>query len=183
MSTNPAPIFDPTSPQGATDGMAWRNVMAERDRKFFNDARYNAYVNLCHSQLISTESGRVDPNLPDFVLGQSGWPAMPHEVQMADVNGWHYIEEGMDGPRLLNEVDPANYHVQPVPTDHHLTEAQRMAALPQGNIDIGAQEGGSIYKVGPTDTWPAGLDTPPINGHVYVKFSWAGLGYKYMMKS
>jgi hypothetical protein len=163
--------------------MAWRNVMAERDRKFFNDARYNAYVNLCHSQLLSTTSGRVDPTKGDFVLGVSGWPAMPHECFMADVNGWHYIEEGIDGPQLLSDLDPANYHLQPVPEDHHLTAAQVIAALPPGNIDIGTLEGGSIYRVGSRDSWPAGLDTPPINGHVYVKFSWAGLGYKYMMKS
>jgi len=80
-------------------------------------------------------------------------------------------------------VDPVNFILLEAPADHSVSEIERRAALPPGVIDIGSVEGdpeGGIYRVGPNDSWPAGVPTPMrADGHRYVKFAWAGLGYKY----
>ena len=189
MSTNPIspalPPMDPSSPFGLFDGIAFRHQMMLRDYKMVNDARYTAYALVCHDQAIGVTAGRVDPTAPAYVEGQAGWPPMPREVGIdKNAAGFEFVETDENGPRTLDQVDPWSYPVLTPPADEHLSDAQRRAALPQGVIDIGKPEGdpsSGIFDVGPKDTWPAGVVTPPdpATGHTYVKFSWAGLGFKY----
>jgi len=186
MSTQPDPLppLDLNSPTGRADGIAFRHQMMLLDVAMFNRARYERYALQCNSQAVGISAGRVDPNAKPYVPGQAGWPSMPHEVLVdKDAAGFEYVEQGQDGPRTLDQVDPVNFRVLIAPPDEHLSAIQKKALLPQGVIDLGAPEGdpaSGIFDVGPNDTWPAGVKTPPMpDGHQYIKFSWAGLGYKY----
>lgn len=66
----------------------------------------------------------------------------------------------------------------PVPADHSLSQAQIQASLPPNTIDIGPAivgGGGKWFGVGPNDTFPQGMVTPPIPDasgtlHTYEKY-------------
>ncbi len=183
MSDATPPVIDQSALDALSDPVGFHNTRVFPVQKQIEDLkRYSNYLTLCANAKLSIDAGRA---------AASTWPPIPFEVGTevssdAGLPGLKYPDTTSNGPRTLDQVDPA-YVALPAPPDEIGTP---MKDRPQGVIDIGANQVGgdgqptAYFSVGPKDTWPAGVATPVDgNGHTYIKFSWAGMAYKYMRLS
>jgi hypothetical protein len=151
MSTSPITLtVDPTSLEAAianqlaasTGQVAWLNA----DLK-------SRYLSKFHDYVLNVESGQRDNSNP---------PVPP--------NAWELTPPTAAGFVFYQIGKTPVCDMPPIPNNHIYVDP---ATRPQNVIDIGKQllGGGKWYSVGPVDTFPLGMTTPPQpDGHTYQKF-------------